>query len=45
MIRVQNLLLHADAEDIEAYFSIAKQVRDELPITTKVLCSPFLIYM
>ncbi len=35
MIRLQNLLLHADAEDIEAYFSTAKQVRDELPITTQ----------
>lgn len=35
MIRLQNLLLYADAEQIEAYFSTAKQVRDELPITTQ----------
>ncbi|TQR19770.1 prephenate dehydrogenase [Psychrobacillus vulpis] len=33
MKRLQNLLLHSDAEDIEQYFSTAKQVRDELPIS------------
>ncbi|WP_342600863.1 prephenate dehydrogenase [Psychrobacillus sp. FSL H8-0483] len=35
MIKLQNLLLHANAEDIEAYFSKAKKVRDELPITAQ----------
>ena len=35
MIRLQNLLLHADEEDIENYFQTAKQVRDELPITAQ----------
>lgn len=35
MIYLQNLLLHADEDDIEAYFQKAKQVRDELPITAQ----------
>lgn len=35
MIKLQNLLLHADEEHIEAYFQEAKKVRDELPITTQ----------
>lgn len=32
MIKLQNLLLQSDAEDIETYFRTAKKVRDELPI-------------
>lgn len=35
MIKLQNLLLHADEKDIENYFQAAKQVRDELPITAQ----------
>ncbi|SES33661.1 prephenate dehydrogenase [Psychrobacillus sp. OK032] len=35
MIRLQNLLLHADEKDIESYFQTAKKVRDELPITAQ----------
>ncbi|WP_144511341.1 prephenate dehydrogenase [Bacillus sp. FJAT-22090] len=35
MIYLQNLLLHAEEDDIEAYFQKAKQVRDELPITAQ----------
>lgn len=35
MIRLQNLLLHAAPDEIETYFSRAKEVRDNLPITTQ----------
>ena len=35
MKRLQDLLQHAGAEDIEAYFSKAKKVRDELPNTAQ----------
>lgn len=35
MIRLQNLLLQAAPDEIEAYFSRAKEVRDNLPITTQ----------
>lgn len=35
MINLQNLLLHADEKEIESYFSTAKQIRDDLPITAQ----------
>ncbi|MFJ7973909.1 prephenate dehydrogenase [Psychrobacillus sp. NPDC096389] len=46
MINLQNLLLHADEEDIENYFQTAKQVRDELPITAQgAMFSVFDLYV
>lgn len=46
MIKLQNLLLHADEEDIENYFQTAKQVRDELPITAQgAMFSVFDLYV
>lgn len=46
MIRLQNLLLYADAEEIETYFATAKKVRDELPITAQgAMYSVFDLYI
>ncbi|QFF98711.1 prephenate dehydrogenase [Psychrobacillus glaciei] len=46
MNKLQNLLLHGEADEIETYFSKAKQVRDELPITTQgAMFSVFDLYV
>ncbi|MEI4768386.1 prephenate dehydrogenase [Psychrobacillus sp. FJAT-51614] len=45
MIKLQNLLLHAEPEEIEAYFSTAKEVRDNLPITQGAMFTVYDLYV
>lgn len=46
MIKLKNLLNHAEAEEIESYFSKAKQIRDDLPISSQgAMFSVFDLYV
>lgn len=46
MARLEQLLSNGQAEEIEAYFATAKQVRDELPISTQgAMYSSFDLYV
>ncbi|MFP3918672.1 prephenate dehydrogenase [Lysinibacillus telephonicus] len=45
MNRVKTLLLNNDEESIEQYFAVAKQVRDELPITTGAFYTTYDLYV
>jgi len=46
MIKLQELLTYADSSDIENYFSVAKKVRDDLPINTQgAMFSVFDLYV
>ncbi|QUG41420.1 prephenate dehydrogenase [Psychrobacillus sp. INOP01] len=46
MIKLQDLLSFADSSDIEAYFTTAKRIRDDLPINTQgAMFSVFDLYV
>ncbi|GLC87060.1 prephenate dehydrogenase [Lysinibacillus piscis] len=45
MGRVKQLLLQGDAHEIEAYFAVAKDLRDELPISAGAIFTSFDLYV
>jgi len=45
MNRVKELLLNGSAVDIESYFAIAKELRDELPISAGAMFTSFDLYV
>lgn len=45
MDRVKNILLSNEQDSIEEYFAIAKQVRDDLPITTGAFYTTYDLYV
>lgn len=45
MNRVRDLLISGEAQAIEKYFEVAKDVRDELPISAGALYTPFDLYV
>lgn len=45
MQEVRNILEQGNAEDIERYFEIAKNVRDDLPISAGALYMPYDLYV
>lgn len=45
MNRVKELLLNGSSADIENYFAIAKELRDELPISAGAMFTSFDLYV
>lgn len=45
MDRVKELLLNGSSADIESYFAIAKELRDELPISAGAMFTSFDLYV
>lgn len=45
MNRVKKLLLEGDSNEIERYFSVAKELRDELPVSAGALFTSFDLYV
>ncbi|MEG0258940.1 MAG: prephenate dehydrogenase [Lysinibacillus sp.] len=45
MDRVKQLLLEGNADDIEAYFTVAKEMRDELPVSAGAIFTSFDLYV
>ncbi|MGG2076138.1 ACT domain-containing protein [Lysinibacillus irui] len=45
MTRIKELLTNGSSQDIENYFSVAKELRDELPISAGAMYTPFDLYV
>ncbi|MFJ7734831.1 prephenate dehydrogenase [Lysinibacillus sp. NPDC097287] len=45
MDRVKSLLLDGNSDDIESYFSVAKELRDELPVSAGAIFTSFDLYV
>lgn len=45
MERVKELLMNGKSEDIESYFALAKELRDELPISSGAMFTSFDLYV
>ena len=45
MDRVKSLLLEGNSDDIESYFSVAKELRDELPVSAGAIFTSFDLYV
>ena len=45
MDRVKKLLLEGNSDDIEGYFTVAKELRDELPISAGAIFTSFDLYV
>ena len=45
MTRIKKLLMEGSSQDIENYFAVAKELRDELPISAGAMYTPFDLYV
>lgn len=45
MTRIKELLMEGSSQDIENYFAVAKELRDELPISAGAMYTPFDLYV
>ena len=45
MTRIKELLTDGSSQDIENYFAVAKELRDELPISAGAMYTPFDLYV